>query len=381
MARDGTIAMSNTSLSFPVIANDKLTRVARLLWQSFLVQWPFHLLALAFAFTSWWMSHNIPAYKQAPLNGLALGIITFTFPIGMVSVFVFRLGHYLLVLKPESPTRQMITDILSLVKRPSIWITALPLLMAMVVFNKGMIEMKPMIAVIKPFAYDHALMQLDRTLHFGFDPWVLLHPFFGSDVATLALGIVYDLWFFAMFGVFLWFGFSSNMSQLRTQFFVAYMLTWWIGGGIIATMFSSAGPVYYGDIGLSPDPYAPLFQHLYDVNTRIPIWNLDMQRFLWDSYVSNKDPLGISAFPSMHNGMALLFALVTWRCNRKLGIAFAIFALLILFASVYLGWHYAVDGYGAFVLVLVFWWMGGIFARWHDGLPSTRNLNKCLAEL
>ena len=373
--------MSNTSLTLPATRTDKLSRITRLLWQSFLVQWPFHLLALAFAFTTWWMARDIPAYKQLPFNGLALGIITFTFPIGIIAVFLFRLGQYALVLKPESPTRQMLNDIVALVKRPSALITALPLMLAMVVFNKGMLEMKPMIPLIKPFTYDHALMQLDRTLHFGVDPWVLLQPLFGSDIATLVLGISYDAWFFAMFGTFMWFGFSRSMSQLRTQFFVAYMLTWWIGGGIIATMFSSAGPVYYGDIGLSPNPYAPLFQHLYDVNTRIPIWNLDMQRFLWDSYVSNKDPLGISAFPSMHNGMALIFALVTWKCNRKLGIAFAIFAALIFIASVHLGWHYAVDGYGAFAIALVCWWIGGIFARWHGGLASTKKLNESLAAL
>lgn len=373
--------MSNTSLSISTSTNSKLARIPRLLWQSFLVHWPFHLLALAFAFTTWWMSHDVPTYKQAPLNGLAMGIITFTFPIGIVSVFVFRLAQYALVLKPASPTRQMMADIATLVKRPATFITALPLMLAMVVFNKGMLEMKPMIALIKPFTYDHALMQLDRSLHFGVDPWILLQPVFGNDVGTLFLGIAYDLWFFALFGIFVWFGFSRSMSQVRTQFFVAYMLTWWIGGGIIATMFSSAGPVYYSDIGLSPDPYKPLFQFLYDVNSRIPIWNLDMQRFLWDSYVTNKDPLGISAFPSMHNAMAFLFALVTWKCNRKLGIAFAVFTALIFFASVHLGWHYAVDGYGAFALALVFWWMGGIFARWHSNLASTRKLNAELAEI
>ena len=102
---------------------------------------------------------------------------------------------------------------------------------------------------------------------------------------------------------------------------------------------------------------------------------------LWDSYVNNKDPLGISAFPSMHNAMATIFALVTWRTNRKLGIAFVIFAALILIGSVQLGWHYAVDGYGAIAIALVCWWIGGVVARWHAGLASTRKLNEGLAAL
>jgi hypothetical protein len=373
--------MSDTSLSISMPLNEKLARLPRLIAQSFLVQWPFHLLAIAYALTTWWMVHDVPGYKQLPFHGLALGIITFTFPIGIVAIFLFRLAQYATVLKPASPTKQMLQDLSSLVTSPAALITAVPLMLAMVFFNKGMLELKPLIPLIKPFAYDHALMQWDRTLHFGYDPWRLLQPVFGNDFATFALSFAYDAWFLAMFGAFMWFGFARSVSVLRTQFFVAYMLTWWIGGGIIATMLSSVGPVYYGDIGLSPNPYEPLFHFLNDVNTRLPIWNLDMQRFLWDSYVSNKEPLGISAFPSMHNGMALLIALVTWRTNRKLGIALSVFAGLIFVGSIHLGWHYAVDGYGAFAITLACWWLGGIFARWHAGLASTKKLNEGLAAI
>lgn len=373
--------MSDTSISISTALNEKLARLPRLLWQSILVQWPFYLIAIAYALTTWWMAHDIPGYRQLPFNGLALGIITFTFPIGIIAIFLFRLAQYATVLKPASPTKQMVQDIASLVTRPSALITALPLMVAMVVFNKGMLELKPLIPLIKPFAYDQTLMQWDRTLHFGIDPWRLLQPVFGNDIGTLALSVSYDLWFLAMFGAFMWFGFARAVTALRTQFFIAYMLTWWIGGGIMATYFSSAGPAYYGDIGLSPNPYAALFQFLNDVNTRMPIWNLDMQRFLWDGYASNKDPIGISAFPSMHNGMALLIALVTWRAHRKLGIALAVFAALIFLGSVHLGWHYAVDGYGAFALTLACWWIGGIVARWHAGLASTKKLNEGLAAL
>jgi PAP2 superfamily len=373
--------MSNTSLTFPATLGDKLARLPRLLWQSFLVQWPFHLIAIGYALTTWWMLRDVPQYKQAPIEGLALGIITFTFPIGIVAVFLFRFGQYAFVLKPDSPVKQMGRDIASLITRPAALLTAIPMMFAMILFNKGMLELKPMIPLIKPFAYDQALVQWDRALHFGFDPWVLLHPIFGNDIATLALSIAYNMWFLAMFGTFMWFGFARHISVLRTQFFFAYMMSWWIGGGILATLFSSAGPVYYGNIGLSPNPYEPLFAFLNDVNTRLPIWTLDTQNMLWNGYLGKADPIGISAFPSMHNAMALLFALVTWKLNRKMGIAFAVFAGLILVGSVHLGWHYAVDGYGAYAITLLFWWLGGIVARWHASLASTQKLNEGLASL
>jgi hypothetical protein len=374
-------AMSNTSLTFPATLGDKLARLPRLLWQSFLVQWPFHLIAIGYALTTWWMLRDVPQYKQAPIEGLALGIITFTFPIGIVAVFLFRLGQYACVLRPDSPVKQMGRDIASLVMRPAALITAIPMMMSMVLFNKGMLELKPMIPLINPFAFDAALAQLDRTLHFGIDPWRLLQPVFGSDIATFGLSVAYDLWFLALFGSFMWFGFSRSVSQLRTQFFVAYMLTWWIGGGILATLFSSAGPAYYGNVGLSPNPYTPLFQFLNDVNTRLPIWSLDVQLALWDGFMGKAEPLGISAFPSMHNAMGLLFALATWRLNRKLGIAFAVYAAMIFVGSVHLGWHYTVDGYAAFALTLACWWFGGVVARWHANLESTRKLNDRLASL
>jgi hypothetical protein len=86
--------MSNTSLTLSATLGDKLARLPRLLWQSVLVQWPFHLIAIGYALTTWWMLRDVPQYKQAPIEGLALGIITFTFPIGIVAVFLFRLGHH-----------------------------------------------------------------------------------------------------------------------------------------------------------------------------------------------------------------------------------------------------------------------------------------------
>lgn len=373
--------MSNTSLTLPAPSSGALARLLRLLWQSLVVQWPFHAIAVAYALTTWWMLRDVPQYRQAPIDGLALGIITFTFPIGIVAVFLFRFAQYALVLKPDSPVKQMGRDIASLVTRPAALITALPMMLAMILFNKGMLELKPMIPLIKPFTYDKALMEWDRALHFGVDPWVLLQPIFGNDIATFTLSIAYNMWFLAMFGTFMWFGFARRVGELRTQFFFAYMMSWWIGGGILATLFSSAGPVYYSNIGLSPDPYQPLFAFLKDVNTRLPIWTLDTQSMLWQGYIGKAEPIGISAFPSMHNAMALLFALVTWKLNRKLGIAFAVFAAMILIGSVHLGWHYALDGYGAYAIALFFWWLGGYFAKWHANLASTRKLNEGLAGL
>ena len=251
----------------------------------------------------------------------------------------------------------------------------------MIAFNKAMIELKPAIPKIMPFSWDETFMQLDRALHFGFDPWVLLQPLLGYDWVTFAINIGYNFWFLALTGAWFWFGFQCRSSELRTRFFLSYMLSWWVGGGLLAVAFSSAGPVYYSLIGLAPDPYAPLMAYLGDVNTRLPIWMLDAQQLLWDGYAGKVDAIGISAMPSMHNASALIFALAFAQVNRKVGWFFYGYAGLILMGSIHSGWHYAVDGYAGLAIAWLSWAVAGWVARWHAGRAEVSHLNKSLASL
>ena len=338
----------------------------------------FFVVPLLYLLTNMFLFRDVETYRVAGLSAIVIGMVSLTIPAGLAAVFLFRLVQYPTVLKPESPTRQMLSDVASLFRTPSIYVMGLPMLLAMVAFNKSMFELKPLIPVLKPFSWDEAFMQLDRTLHFGFDPWVLLMPALGSDYVTFAINVFYNFWFLALFGCFMWLGFATRSTVNRTQFFLSYMLTWWLGGGILAVLFSSAGPVYYTNLGLSPDPFTPLMAHLRDVDTRLPIWSLDTQQLLWDGYSGKVPAIGISAFPSMHNASTLLFALATWKRSRALGIAFAIYTAIILIGSVHLGWHYAVDGYAGLALAALCWWACGPVARWHDRWTSTRKLNQQL---
>lgn len=370
--------MSDVAAATPV----PKSKLLPLLALSFRVQWPFYLIALAYAVTTQLLLAEVPSYKHVPLTGLIVGFISFSLPAGAVAVFLFRLLlQYPLSVKPDSPVKQMGRDIAGLIKSPRWLVTGVPLLVAMILFNKSMLELKPMIPAIKPFAWDQTFMQLDRSLHFGIDPWLLLQPLMGHDAVSFGINILYNFWFLALFGTFVWFGFSRRADVVRTQFFVAYMLAWWIGGGLLAVYFSSAGPVYYSGIGLSPDPFVPLMDYLKNVNTRLPIWSLQTQQLLWDGYIGKSQAIGISAFPSMHNASSLLFALAAWKLSRRAGLVFAVYCLVILVGSVHLGWHYAVDGYAGLALALVCWWMAGVFARWHGRQRSTQRLNEALATL
>ncbi len=66
--------------------------------------------------------------------------------------------------------------------------------------------------------------------------------------------------------------------------------------------------------------------------------------------------------PSVHNALAVLFALAAFRIHRTIGWLFAAYAGLIWFGSIYLGWHYAVDGLVAAALTLGIWRVSGRIA-------------------
>ena len=348
---------------------------------SFRAQWYFFAIPVVYLFTNFLMLSRIESYRVAPVKAVMMDLVSFAVPVGIIVMVIIRLGQYVLVEKPESPLRAAASDLGSLVSRPALVINALPVFAAMVFFNKAMIELKPAIPKIHPFDWDVTFMDWDRVLHFGVDPWVWLQPLLGHDLITFAINMAYNFWFVALFAAWFWFGFRRDAGELRSRFFLSYMLAWWIGGGLMAVWFSSAGPVYYGRLGLSPDPYTGLFAYLNDANTRIPLWFLETQQMLWDGYTGKGTPLGISAFPSMHNASAALFALAFWRVSPKLGWFFTAYATVILVGSVHLGWHYAIDGYAGILIALASWWIAGPLARFFTTLPAHKRYNEGLASL
>ncbi len=363
---------------------DRLSGVAKLgtlLAQSFRAQWYFFLIPALYLATNWLMLSRLPAHGTAPVHLVLLDLLSFALPVGLIVMLVIRLIQYAVVIKPESPIRALGSDIAGLLRRPVLVINALPVFAAMVFFNKAMIELKPAIPAINPFSWDQTFMAWDRMLHLGTDPWVILQPLLGYDSVTFAINMAYNFWFVALFSAWFWFGFQRQAGELRARFFLSYMLAWWIGGGLLAVLFSSAGPVYYDELGLSPNPYTGLFAYLNDADTRIPLWFLDTQQMLWDGYIGKIPALGISAMPSMHNASAVLFALAFAQVSKPLGRFFAVYAVVILVGSVHLGWHYAVDGYAGILIAAFSWWAAGHLARLFTGTGASRRYNEGLERL
>ncbi|MCP1198822.1 phosphatase PAP2 family protein [Notoacmeibacter sp. MSK16QG-6] len=211
------------------------------------------------------------------------------------------------------------------------------------------------------FAWDESLMHLDRWLHFGRLPHEWLRVFYDWPLAVQIVNFVYNLWYFVMIGAFLAIGIGWGSQEDRFRFLLAFMTSWLVGGVLIASIFSSAGPCFYGRLDFGGE-YSLLMARLGVVDLTHALYALSTQDMLWESYAEGSSASSISAFPSLHVATATLIALLGWRKGWLGRVAGTAFMAMILFGSVLLGWHYAVDGYAGIAIALGAWKFAGMLS-------------------
>jgi PAP2 superfamily len=284
-------------------------------------------------------------------------LLPFLLPVLVVMRF-YTIARYV---RPESPIRELLVDV------PRCLVGGLPIVFVVAVIGYIFSDVQSNILTLNPKTWDVYFAGLDKSLHFGRQPWDILQPFLGFPTATFLINLNYNLWYFSMVALLVHFGFCSTDTRTRTQFFISYIGLWVIGGSVLAIVFSSAGPCYYGRMGFSPDPYAGLMVYLREVNETMPIWALKIQDMLWNGHVQNNGVSPVSAMPSLHNASAMLFALVGFKINRFYGWLLTAHAFFIYLGSIHLGWHYAVDSYVSWVLTFIIWRAAAPIAkRWTE---------------
>ena len=224
---------------------------------------------------------------------------------------------------------------------------------------------KQSMILLKPFAYDALFWQWDYLLHFRNNPWTLFDPLYDQPFTIQSIDNLYILWFIVLLSITYWMVLTKDKIVSQT-YFISTIFVWSLLGSGLGYILYSAGPCYFNRLGLGTDnSYAALFQKLEAINATNSLWALGNQSRLWEAFVSRHWlPFGgISAMPSVHVAMAVVFALTLTSRNVYLGIVGWLYYIAILVGSVVLGWHYAVDGYVATLLTLLIWKMAGFLAR------------------
>lgn len=223
----------------------------------------------------------------------------------------------------------------------------LPLFLAILLMIFIIPFMKSMIQYIHPYGIDPLLEHWDTVLHGGMNPQEWIAPIIEKTGFVSVLNITYNLWFPVMLGAYWYAAFLDGDRCRRMLFLWASLLGWVILGGILATLASSVGPLFYGDFISGNNPYESYIAHLVEVNKTHTLLSLSVAAILLDMSKDSSiiDANGISAMPSMHLAVATLVTLYAFDCRKLMGVFAALFLLLILTGSIYLGWHYAIDGY------------------------------------
>lgn len=218
----------------------------------------------------------------------------------------------------------------------------------------GYTLLKGTIPVLVPYWADGMFAQWDLALHGGVAPWELSHrlsAYIDTDGAVRTYSGFWGAFAFS-FPAFLALCDQDDMRKMR--FLALYALAWIVIGNVFATVFSSVGPIYI-DRYYGGDSFAPMIASLKELT--FPGTSVDaLQTRLWEALITDDGMAtggaAISAFPSMHVAIAVVWAIYMTERSRFFAPVAIGFAVTIIFLSVYTGWHYAVDGYASIVGVL-----------------------------
>jgi hypothetical protein len=281
--------------------------------------------------------------------------ITVLIPTFLILLWLWNFGRLILIVRPEKPIKYYINDIRSVVFDLERILSGGIALVATSVFASTFTILKNIIPLMHPFSWDPAFATLDRVLHGGTDPYILLMPILGTPYATTFINAAYHFWFFLFYFIIFMTCFDRKNTVRRNTFLVSFVLTWAIGGNFLATVFSSAGPAYFQYFGYG-DNFVPLLDTLKEFSKTSPVWALNVHEMLLDGLVNNKGALkAISAMPSMHVAIATLMAIYGFQYRRWAGWLLVVFALLTQLGSMHLAWHYAIDGYAGAVIAICCW--------------------------
>jgi hypothetical protein len=297
-------------------------------------------------------------HKFVPLSYLNMGAEAFR------QLFLLVLASAgLWSLRSPSPLRALRINLWTGLVAPQA-VAGLFLFASLLLFMGVFTSIKTMLPDIVPFFADPFLADLDQLLH-GRDPWLYATALLRPDFTITLERLYFVLWGLLLPGALLAALMVPMLREVRAQFVWTIMLAWPLLGNVIAAAAMSAGPVYYELV-----TGYPRFAGLVDYLARHSMAQ-EWQALLWKAHVAGQagPGYGVSAFPSLHLANATLFVLLAGRVHRWLKWTAVAFCAVILFGSVHLGWHYAVDGYFAIAGTVLIWKIVGWATRERRPFP------------
>lgn len=296
-------------------------------------------------------------------SSYAIPIINLTVFVAIINLSAMVLRFAVLSKGDESPIKYLYTTFLryGLVKIFQItWPVAVVIITipAFNVFKQGILPSAG-------YRFDYLFSAIDGMIFGVASPGLWLVEHFNNPNLSGFIDVIYHTWFFPMaLGVIL-VAYSSS-SVLRLRYMLTFFLIWIVMATFMAYLLPAAGPFYAPLKGVGVDDFTQLLSLLSEHQNKAgEIHALTYQSYLFEAESNAKFVMGggISAMPSMHNAFALLFALGMWMYSKILGVIFLIYALAILLGSIYLGWHYAIDGLVAWFVVSLLWIYSGWIVR------------------
>ena len=253
--------------------------------------------------------------------------------------------------------------------------TLLPIL-AIPVLMGSFGTLKMLMPIARNFDWDDWLATADKVLFLGYQPWQFTHALFGTAYLTQLIDMIYTLWVPLLFIAVLFYALLAPRYD-RARFFLSFAAAWLLIGVLGAYFFASAGPCYANLVGAAAAPdFAPLMERLKAIHEGgYHLGAYDWQGVLWKHHSAQQYgfAMGVSAMPSMHNAITVLYALSLSRASRPIALAAWAYVALIFIGSVHLGWHYAVDGIGAGLMMWGIWAAAGAYL---DRVGYTRALRR-----
>lgn len=232
------------------------------------------------------------------------------------------------------------------------YITGIALLLLLIPFLGTYTQIKGSLSA-GGFGFDPAIADAEKWLH-GVDAanWLALALGTGwQRVAEVNYNVgwqVYNLLFLTFVML------HPAMHGARRFYMAFYFSLWVLLGNMLAGLFISAGPAFYGVVTGDMTRFADLHALLEAGKGHAhSAWRL--QQYLWKFWVEGAAGLGtgISAFPSVHIFVVTCNALfIGAYLNRWAGAVAMVYAAAVLMSSAYLGWHYLLDGYVSALLTL-----------------------------